>query len=114
MKFKVGEIYKDREGGEYRLIAYIPETREASQLMFLELVTLYIVCRYPNGNCYLDGENNNDILLPEKRQVKLYPALYKLMNLSEYYVSDVLCETCPEGAIRLLTEYPPVIIEVDE
>ena len=114
MKFKIGDTYKDRAGDEYRFIAYVPEAREPTQLIFVEVENGCIRYRYSDGGCNPYTTDDRDILPPKKKTRKLYPALSKLVNLSEYYVSDVLYETCPEDAIRLLTEYPPVIIEVED
>jgi len=64
MKFKVGDTYKDRGGHEYRLIAYVPEARESTQLIFLGLETWAIKRRYPCGSRFADRENDYDILPP--------------------------------------------------
>ena len=118
MKFKVGGIYKDREGREYKFIAYVPEAIEESQLIFMGPNERGpndrgVNTRYLNGNIYSDCPNNYDIIPPEKKTVKLYPALFKKPN-GGYFFSDSLYETKPENSIRLVTDYPPVIIEVDE
>jgi len=114
MKFKVGEIYKDREGEEYKFLMYVPEAHVSSRMIFVGIAYGDIQVRFADGTVDYVTKTPEDILPPEKKTVKLYPALSKLVNLSEYYVSDVLYETCPEDAIRLLTEYPPVIIEVED
>jgi len=64
MKFKIGEIYKDRIGREYRFIAHVPEARESSQLVFLGFETSDIKRRYPCGSRFADRENYYDILPP--------------------------------------------------
>ena len=114
MKFKVGEIYKDRDGMEYRFIAYVPEAMESVQLIFMGLETLDIKGRYSSGARYDNRENSYDILPPEKKTVKLYPALCRSMNNPTYFVTADLYETKPERAIRLLTEWPAVVVEVEE
>ena len=115
MTFKVGEIYKDREGGEYRFIAHIPDAEESQRLVFMKLKILDAVFRYSDGALYLnEGESFYDVLPHEKKTVKLYPALCRNISNHTYWITSDLYETKPERAIRLLTEWSPVIIEVEE
>lgn len=113
MKFKVGDIYRDREGNKYKLIAHLPEALNQSELVFLGPDDCNVHTRYLNGKRHGGNVINDlDILPPETKTVKLYQALHKT-NCGAYY-TDYLYETCPEDAIRLITEYPPVIIEVED
>ena len=119
MKFRVGEIYKDREGREYKFIAYIPEAIESSQLIFLGVAHGGVHTRFTDGAAARSANSSDDILPPEKKTVKLYPALSRKLSTErdysqEYYVTNTLHDTCPEYAIRLITEWAPVIIEVEE
>ena len=113
MKFKVGEIYKDREGREYKFLMYAPEAHETSQLIFMELVDMSVHTRFTDGTIDRGAKTPIDILTPEKKTVKLYPALFKKPN-GGYFFSDSLYETKPENSIRFVTEYPPVVIEVED
>lgn len=114
MKFKVGEIYRDREGREYKFLMYAPEAHETSQLIFMELVDRSVHTRFTDGTIYLGAKTPIDILPPEMKTVKLYPALLKSSQDRGYFISATLYETKPDDAIRLITEWPPVIIEVEE
>jgi len=113
MKFKVGQVYKDREGNEYRLIAFVPEAVEYSQAIFMDLKELDMHWKYSDGATHRLSLSNSDILPPEKKTVKLYPALFKNGDDS-WACSGALYAECPEYAIRLLTEYTAVVVEVDE
>ena len=112
MRFKIGNMYKDRGGRSYTFITQIPEAAAECQLVFLSVKDQKVHTRYLNGNIYSDCPNNYDILPPAKGIVKLYHALYQI-DLNRYYVTSDLFETCPEGAVRLVTEYPPVLISED-
>ena len=112
MKFKVGEIYKDREGMEYRFIAQVPDAEGTQRLIFINLKLLDGVFRYSDGTIDRGAQTPYDIIPHEKKTVKLYPALYQ--TVPGRYYTDFLYETCPDDAIRLLTEYPPVVVEVED
>ena len=111
MKFKVGEIYKDREGREYKLLMYVPEASNDNKMLFLQIDSGIVLKCNTAGISSI--HEKHDILPPEKKTVKLYPALRKTVDGKRYY-ADYFYETCPPDAIRLITEYPPVIIEVDD
>ena len=111
MKFKVGEVYKDRAEKEYTLVAHAYHNNKHAQLIFIsDGISHY---RHVDGKQSTLEPSNLDILLPEKKTIKLYPALYKSDGGQKFY-TEYLHEICPEDAIRLLTEYPPVVVEVDE
>ena len=113
MNFKIGEIYKDREGGDYKFIAFVPEASEYSQAIFLDLKDLDMSWRYPDGTVHPNSFSNGDILPPEMKTVKLYQALYH-NTFGGYSLTDGLYETKPEHTIRLVTEWPAVVVEVEE
>jgi len=112
MNFKVGEIYKDHSGNEYKFIAHVPEASIWARAVFVRMCHMDIIVRYTSGAVYSDTNNTLDILPPEKKTIKLYPALFKNGHGS-WACSDSLYDECPEYAIRLLTEWPPVIVEVE-
>ena len=114
MKFKVGEIYKDRGGLEYKFLMYAPESHVSSQLIFLELAYGSVQTRYTDGTVDHGAKTPSDIIPHEKKTLKLYQALLKSSEDREYFVSSTLYETKPNLAIRLLTEYPPVVVEVED
>ena len=113
MKFKIGEIYKDREGREYQFIAHCSESGSDERTIFLSTTTKSIVTRYENGSLVSKGIDLSDILPPEMKTLKLYQALRK-GDQGNYLISDTLYETKPDDAIRLVTEYQPVVVEVEE
>jgi len=114
MKFKVGEIYKDREGREYRFLMYAPEAKARSQLIFMCLKTEIIQVRFLSGSFSDSGrESVYDIIPHEKKTVKLYSALFH-NTFGGYSFSDKLYDTKPATAIRLVTEWAPVVVEVEE
>jgi len=113
--FKVGEIYRDRDGKEYKFLMYAPEAKARSQLIFMCLKTEIIQVRFLSGSFSDSGrESVYDILPPEKKTVKLYPALCRNISNHTYWITSDLYETKPERAIRLITEYPAVVVEVEE
>ena len=112
MKFKVGDIYKDRGGLEYKFLMCAPEAHRSTQLIFMGLAYGSIHTRFKDGTVDHGAKTPEDILPPEKKTVKLYPALYQ--TVPGRYYTDFLYETCPDDAIRLLTEYPPVVVEVED
>ena len=114
MIFKVGEIYRDRDGKEYKFLMYAPEAHETSQLIFMELVDRSVHTRFTDGTIYLGAKTPSDIIPHEKKTLKLYQALLKSSEDREYFVSSTLYETKPNLAIRLITEWAPVIVEVEE
>jgi len=113
MNFKVGEIYRDRGGVEYKFLMYVPSAHESTQLLFMGLTHGSVHTRYTDGTVDRGAKTPDDILPPEKKTIKLYQALHRTDDGTRYY-SDYLYETCPEDAVRLITEWPPVIVEVDE
>ena len=112
MKFKIGEIYKDHSGNEYKFIAHVPEASIWARAAFVRMCHMDIIVRYTSGAVYSDTNNTLDILPPEKKTRKLYPVLYKTAS-GKFYPS-YLHDECPEDAIRLITEWPPVIVEVED
>jgi len=108
MRFKVGNIYKDRGGRSYTFITHIPEAVAEAQLVFLSVKDQKVHTRYVDG--MVGSPSEYDILPPEKGIVRLYPALYKNISNGGFRLSAFLYETCPEEAVRLVTEYPPVLI----
>jgi len=112
MKFKVGEIYRNRAGEEYEFIAHVPRAGSWAQAVFMHVRDDDLHTRYADGTCNPSTKNIRDILPPEKKTRKLYPVLYKTAS-GKFYPS-YLHDECPEDAIRLITEWPPVIIEVED
>jgi len=112
MKFKVGEVYKDRTGREYTFLVYAPKAHASSQLIFIDSTHGIVHSRFTDGTVDRGAKTPIDILPPEKKTRKLYPVLYKTAS-GKFYPS-YLHDECPEDAIRLITEWPPVIVEVEE
>lgn len=111
MKFKVGEIYKDRSGAEYTFVTHAYHNMSHAQLIFIaDGVAHY---RHVDGKLRVSHEHENDISPPERKTVKLYPALHRPGD-GHWFCSGRLYAECPDDAIRLVTEYGPVIVEVDE
>ena len=113
MKFKVGEIYRSRAGEEYEFIAHVPRAGSWAQAVFMHVRDDDLHTRYADGTCNPSTKNIRDILPPEKKTRKLYPALYQ-RELDRYFITDALYETKPDYAIRLVTEWAPVVVEVEE
>ena len=71
-------------------------------------------CNHPTFNW---NDYDYSIYTPPKQQKKLYPAL--CTDSQGYYVTNTLYEKVIDVqiyssiVIRLLTEYPPVIVDVD-
>jgi len=112
MKFKVGEIYRNRAGEEYEFIAHVPRAARWAQAIFMHVRDDDLHTRYVDGTCDPDTKHIYDILLPEKKTIKLYPALLKDKE-GQLRITYELYSVCPTYAIRLATEYPAVIIEVE-
>jgi len=110
MRFKVGNIYKDRGGRSYTFITHIPEAVAEAQLVFLSVKDQKVHTRYVDG--MVGSPSEYDILPPEQGIVNLYPALHRGKD-GKYYVDCYLYSECPAGAIRLATECPPVIVKED-
>lgn len=114
MKFKVGDTYKDRVGNDYKFIVHIPVAINSAQAIFMHVRDGDIYTRYADGTCDPSTKHVGDILPHEKKTMKLYPALYKSLAGRGYYITDHVFDIAPEHAVRLLTEYPPVIVEVED